>query len=1350
LTGRKLELVQSAFDTLDRKGVGYLALQDVLAAHDAARHPAVMFGEQSTEQVAREFQTAFMTAARRTGTAFVSWAQWLTYFQCVAAQAPSEEYFELLMKRVWHADTRCSLQEAAGVADLNSRMDAIPPPAPAPVAPVSLLQALQHTQGASTKAKVKLSISTAAPPRAPNHSNSFSFSSMDPDASPRGTAMHTTNDFLKGAQFAACLTEVTSPVSPVSSVRSGPGPSADTLDPGAASVLRKLQVGVRARGIQALVNLGRCLRLGDEDGDAMLTLGEFRRALQQSHETTSAAIANYTPLSDADLRGLFRHLDCDRSGSVPVDAALDLVRGTMSARRMRLVHTAYQTLARETGTAFLDACDAVQRYDASRHPDVIAQRKSEEQCFREFVENFDMGESSGEGSGAQGKILPRQWEAYYHNVSFLVPDDDLFELIVRNTWQLPSASSPSKPANKSRVPPVLTESPRGSAVVRHPTPTHGEVTWRGRRSSGPGMASQQAFAILQPDLVDRMPPSGTAALSAMNLAMPPSPGAASKQSKELRRMIHTLRCGLKERGLGGFITLQQQLRRSAGRADDDVDDLNDGNVGFHEFVRALKSSAVHVTGRDAQSLFHHFDSNHDGAMSVTEFLAGIREPMNARRQLVVRMAFDALDRSGSGELDAAAIAAAFDARRLPEVMTGRKTDCEAHAEFLDTFGLVTERQRQRRISFDVWERYYANVSAAVDEDEQFEQLVRNAWHIGPSYGGRVAPAGSRPTSAEGVRVVARQDPGRSSLHEILDHSAAYSSSPTSSSSGSSPSMTLRRARNNVSNSIAACLGKASSTHQQSSTPETCSGLTSPGKREFHLHPAGVQAILAKLKQVLQAQGTPGFCTLNRRLRAARGNAMNLQDLRNAAAECEMTLPGGLTDADLRLLFQYMDSDGNGRIAPNELINIVRPALSGRRLECVREAFAKLAKARNSHDVERALLEPSDVVEEFDASSHPDVVAGRRGADHVCREFLETFDIDGGAQDGKVTWEQWRGYYHNVSASIASDKLFEEIVCSVWHLEGSNLKSSFKSDVATEPPQPQQQQDNQRSKGNGSLSYSPQPVTSPSVGIRSNAAVIEAPAALIKERKILSLKDVASGTGMADATRVVSARGPPLGVESVPTYAGDTVLHAVRYRIRQSSSLADIVQLRARLYQAVDPRTGAITCSRCCDALNAALGINLGEPQGRALFEHLSHIGDDGNNSTAGGRFLQQQQRVNAYDSASHRLPLRLVLGCLLERLSPACLASATRVFAALQTAGNGRVFPAALASSFQAAKHPDVVLGRASAAQVFQDFALSFELAGGDGVVNFHHFENYCVNLRAALGSDEMLQLVLRDCFNAS
>ena len=62
---------------------------------------------------------------------------------------------------------------------------------------------------------------------------------------------------------------------------------------------------------------------------------------------------------------------------------------------------------------------------------------------------------------------------------------------------------------------------------------------------------------------------------------------------------------------------------------------------------------------------------------------------------------------------------------------------------------------------------------------------------------------------------------------------------------------------------------------------------------------------------------------------------------------------------------------------------------------------------------------------FDAARHPAVVAGRRSADEVYREFLDTFDV-GGVVDGKVTRAEFDHYYHNVSCSIDDDDYFDEV------------------------------------------------------------------------------------------------------------------------------------------------------------------------------------------------------------------------------------------------------------------------------------------------------------------------------------
>jgi len=47
-----------------------------------------------------------------------------------------------------------------------------------------------------------------------------------------------------------------------------------------------------------------------------------------------------------------------------------------------------------------------------------------------------------------------------------------------------------------------------------------------------------------------------------------------------------------------------------------------------------------------QALFKHYDVNRDGTISYEEFVRGLREPMNARREKVALKAFTSVARDG--------------------------------------------------------------------------------------------------------------------------------------------------------------------------------------------------------------------------------------------------------------------------------------------------------------------------------------------------------------------------------------------------------------------------------------------------------------------------------------------------------------------------------------------------------------------------------------------------------------------------------------------------------------------------------------------------------------------------------
>ena len=90
------------------------------------------------------------------------------------------------------------------------------------------------------------------------------------------------------------------------------------------------------------------------------------------------------------------------------------------------------------------------------------------------------------------------------------------------------------------------------------------------------------------------------------------------------------------------------------------------------------------------------------------------------------MAYNILDADGSGSVTVSDIRGLYDCSQHPLVTAGKMTEDEALTEVLASYeqgvsdGIVT---------FQEFLEYYRDVSAGIDNDDYFELMVRNAWHI---------------------------------------------------------------------------------------------------------------------------------------------------------------------------------------------------------------------------------------------------------------------------------------------------------------------------------------------------------------------------------------------------------------------------------------------------------------------------------------------------------------------------------------------------------------------------------------------------------------------------------------------
>ena len=86
-----------------------------------------------------------------------------------------------------------------------------------------------------------------------------------------------------------------------------------------------------------------------------------------------------------------------------------------------------------------------------------------------------------------------------------------------------------------------------------------------------------------------------------------------------------------------------------------------------------------------------------------------------------------MDKDGSGVITIEDIISVYDTSTHPDVATGDKSPQHAAEEMLSTF-----KQSDKVNGVVTWPEfldYYKGLSVGIDDDQYFELMIRNAWHI---------------------------------------------------------------------------------------------------------------------------------------------------------------------------------------------------------------------------------------------------------------------------------------------------------------------------------------------------------------------------------------------------------------------------------------------------------------------------------------------------------------------------------------------------------------------------------------------------------------------------------------------
>jgi Ca2+-binding EF-hand superfamily protein len=406
-----------------------------------------------------------------------------------------------------------------------------------------------------------------------------------------------------------------------------------------------------------------------------------------------------------------------------------------------------------------------------------------------------------------------------------------------------------------------------------------------------------------------------------------------------------------------------------------------------------------------------------------------------------------MDTRSRGAINPEVITQTFNPFQHPDVLSKTKTPQDALQDFTDHFDVGG--QVEGRVTKEEFLNYYANISSAISSDDYFEMLIRNCWNLPPS----VTKSPEKTTMVRGAgggqstqksKLAApapnllNQLSGMTALQKAKADADPPAPKPTPMEIAyAGPSATLTPA-----NAKPLLPPRVTTGLRLVNTSEVCKSVPA----ETGKIAPGVSMLISKLKSDVQARGIHGYNELERlfwMMDEDKSTELSLPEFNNVMRE----LGVNLDSVQLRIMFDAFDKDHSGSISIEEFMDAIRDRLSQGRMKLVLSAFSKLDRNR------RGRVKAEDLVVGYDATQHPEVMAGRMSVKACQQEFLEAFDI-GKEIEGFATQREFIAYYTNLGCCIINDDYFELLLLNTWKLEsegqrpgsGQGLVSRVRSSI----------------------------------------------------------------------------------------------------------------------------------------------------------------------------------------------------------------------------------------------------------------------------------------------------------------
>jgi len=184
--------------------------------------------------------------------------------------------------------------------------------------------------------------------------------------------------------------------------------------------------------------------------------------------------------------------------------------------------------------------------------------------------------------------------------------------------------------------------------------------------------------------------------------------------------------------------------------------------------------------------------------------------------------------------------------------------------------------------------------------------------------------------------------------------------------------------------------------------------------------------IEKLRRAALKRGVNGIRSIGRMFRLYDDDGSKQLNYNEFKTGCQ-DYSADLSDAELKQVFDEIDTGNDGSINYEEFLRKLRPPMSKNRIALIDKAFAKMDKTGDGK------VTVADLKDVYDVQHHPKFKSGEWTKKQVLEEFMKSYQVGSSEIDEIITKEEFVNYYAGVSASIDQDVYFDYMMRQTWKL-----------------------------------------------------------------------------------------------------------------------------------------------------------------------------------------------------------------------------------------------------------------------------------------------------------------------------